>query len=104
LALPLLLDAGGAPAADAAAFANDHLACGALLEARARRIALPGTLALLGFGDFALGRQLEPALSTVQVPRLAIGQAAAAALRAALDGGSASDQRLPWALLQRASS
>lgn len=106
LALPLLLDAEGTPAADAAAFANDHLACGALLEARARRIELPQRLALLGFGDFALGRQLEPALSTVQVPRLAIGQAAAAALRAALEGraAAAASQRLPWALLARRSS
>lgn len=105
LALPLLLDAGGIPAADAAAFANDHLACGALIEARTRRIAVPRPLALLGFGDFALGRQLDPALSTVQVPRLAIGQAAAAALRAALAGQTpAADQHLPWQVVTRQSS
>ena len=104
LALPLLLDDRGSPAADAAAFANDHLACGALLEASARRIAVPQTLALLGFGDFALGRQLDPTLSTVQVPRLAIGQAAAAALRGVLEGRTAGDQRLPWALAARQSS
>jgi len=106
LALPLLLEAKtGKPAFAAAAFANDRLACGALLEARARRLAIPGQLALLGFGDFALGRQLEPALSTVEVPRLEIGQAAARALRAALEHGAPlSDQRLPWALIARQSS
>jgi LacI family gluconate utilization system Gnt-I transcriptional repressor len=106
LALPLLLDAKtGQPAFAAAAFANDRLACGAQLEARARRIAIPRQLALLGFGDFALGRQLEPTLSTVQVPRLEIGKAAARALRAALEHGTPlSDQRLPWQLVARQSS
>jgi LacI family transcriptional regulator, gluconate utilization system Gnt-I transcriptional repressor len=103
-ALPLLLDARGRPAFAAAAFANDHLACGALLEASAQRIDVPGALALLGFGDFALGRQLEPALSTVQVPRFEIGRGAAAALLAALDGQPAPDQRLPWALVARRST
>jgi LacI family gluconate utilization system Gnt-I transcriptional repressor len=106
LALPLLLDARtGRPAFTAAAFANDRLACGALLEARARRLSIPRDLALLGFGDFALGRQLEPTLSTVQVPRLEIGQAAARALRAALDGAQPlTGQRLPWTLVARAST
>jgi LacI family gluconate utilization system Gnt-I transcriptional repressor len=104
-ALPLLLDAAGRPAYTAAAFANDHLACGALLEAHARRLALPRALALVGFGDFALGRQLDPALTTVEVPRLAIGQAAARALRDAIERSAAPEsQRLPWRLVVRSSS
>ncbi len=104
-ALPLLLLADGKPAFSAVAFANDHLACGALLAAQALRLDVPRELALLGFGDFALGRQLEPALSTVQVPRLEIGTAAAQALLAALaDGTVAAGQRLPWALLPRSST
>ncbi len=104
-ALPLLLDAKGRPVFSAVAFANDHLACGALLAAQAQRLNVPQDLALLGFGDFALGRQLEPALSTVQVPRLEIGAAAARALLTALDGNTAAtDLRLPWTLLARAST
>lgn len=104
-ALSLLLDDKGRPAFTAVAFANDHLACGALLAARARRLHVPGDLALLGFGDFALGRQLEPSLSTVQVPRREIGTAAARALLAALDGNTAAaGQRLPWTLLPRSST
>ncbi len=103
-ALPLLLGAGGRPAFGAVAFANDHLACGALLAAQACGLVVPRDIALLGFGDFALGRQLEPTLSSVQVPRLQIGMAAAQALLAALDGGAATDQRLPWALLPRSST
>jgi LacI family gluconate utilization system Gnt-I transcriptional repressor len=104
-AFDALLKASGQPAARAAAFANDHLACGALLEARARGLAVPQDFALLGFGDFSLGRQLDPPLSTVHTPRLEIGRAAAQALLQALRSGhSAADARLPWTLLTRASS
>jgi LacI family gluconate utilization system Gnt-I transcriptional repressor len=84
-ALARLLSA--APSAvTAAAFANDHLACGALLEAQARGVAVPGQIALMGFGDFAIGRQLKPALSTVHPPRYEIGREAARLLLAALRG------------------
>jgi LacI family transcriptional regulator, gluconate utilization system Gnt-I transcriptional repressor len=103
-ALAALLE-GARPRVQAVAFANDHLACGALLEAQARGLHVPGDLALLGFGDFALGRQLSPALSTVHVPRLEIGQAAGQALLDALDRGRpAADRSLPWTLLARAST
>jgi LacI family transcriptional regulator, gluconate utilization system Gnt-I transcriptional repressor len=97
-----LVDAKGRPNVRAAAFANDHLACGALFEARARGLALPQDLALLGFGDFSLGRQLDPPLSTVHTPRFEIGQAAARALLQALHSGqAAADERLPWTLIAR---
>ena len=105
LALAGLLDPKGRLTVRAAAFANDHLACGALLEARQRGLALPQDLALLGFGDFSLGRQLDPPLSTVHTPRFEIGQAAARALLQALHSGqAAADQRLPWTLIARGSS
>ena len=105
LAFASLLDARQKPGVQAAAFANDHLACGALLAARAHGLAVPGELALLGFGDFSLGRQLEPALSTVHTPRFEIGQAAARALLLALQTGrSAPDQRLPWTVIDRGSA
>ncbi len=100
-----LLDAHGQPHVRAAAFANDHLASGALLEARRRGIAVPGHLALLGFGDFSLGRQLDPPLSTVHTPRFEIGQATARALLQSLHSGNpAADARLPWTLIERGSS
>ena len=100
-----MIDSKGRPRVRAAAFANDHLACGALLQARARGLALPQDLALLGFGDFSLGRQLDPPLSTVHTPRFEIGQAAARALLLALQSGqNAADERLPWTLIARGSS
>lgn len=71
----------------AVAFANDHLACGALMEARKREIAVPSQLSLLGFGDFPIGRQLQPALSTVRPPRVGIGLAAAEAVLQSLTTG-----------------
>ena len=63
----------------AAAFANDHLACGALLQAVQHGVEVPQRLALLGFGDFALARQLQPALSSVALPRMMLVVHASAA-------------------------
>ncbi len=95
----------GPPLITAAAFANDHLACGALLEAAQQKVPVPGRLALLGFGDFAISRQLSPALSSVQLPRHAIGTETAQSLLNALrDTKAAVPVALPWTLLTRGST
>ena len=95
----------GPPAITAAAFANDHLACGALLEATRRRVDVPARLALLGFGDFAIARQLSPALSSVSLPRLEIGTETARSLLDALRHGKAAvPVSLPWTLVARGST
>ena len=89
----------------AAAFANDHLACGALLEANRRGLAVPKRLALLGFGDFAIACQLSPALSSVQLPRYEIGARTAGSLLDALRlGKPAVPVALPWRLVARPST
>jgi LacI family transcriptional regulator, gluconate utilization system Gnt-I transcriptional repressor len=89
----------------ALACANDQLACGVLMEALAQGTAVPDQLALLGFGDFPLGRQLRPALSTVRPPSYEIGRAAAQALVQSLAQGSAvAGQALPWQLIARGST
>lgn len=99
-----LLDAGP-PAITAAAFANDHLACGALLQATRQRVDIPGRLALLGFGDFAIARQLQPALSSVSLPRHQIGAETARSLLDALRHGKAAvPVSLPWTLVARGST
>ena len=110
-ALHQLIDAHGRPTVQAAAFANDHLACGALLEAQRLGLAVPGQIALLGFGDFALGRQLADGVSTVQPPRQQIGSEAARtmiellALAPAERAHSLSGQTaVPWQLLPRGST
>jgi LacI family transcriptional regulator, gluconate utilization system Gnt-I transcriptional repressor len=95
----------GPPSITAAAFANDHLASGALLEAARRRLMVPERLALLGFGDFAIARQLSPGLSSVQLPRYAIGTETAKSLLQALRQGlPAVPVALPWTLLARGST
>lgn len=95
----------GAAPISAIAFANDHLACGLLMEAQARGVAVPGELALLGFGDFPIGRQIRPGLSTVRPPRAEIGRAAAAAaLRAITTNERVQSCELPWELIARESS
>ncbi len=110
-ALHRLLGAGGQPLVDGVAFANDHLACGALLEAARLGIAVPSRLAMLGFGDFPLSRQLGEGLSTVHPPRYEIGAEAARTVfellaLAPADRASpqARQQAVPWRLVQRGSS
>ena len=110
-ALRQLLDAHGQPQVDAAAFANDHLACGALLEAQALGLQVPGQIALLGFGDFALGQQLAAGLSTVHPPRHEIGQQAARTMIELLALDPAERARrlsrqvaVPWHLVARGST
>ena len=95
----------GRPAVTAAAFANDHLACGALLEALRRGVPVPLQLAMLGFGDFAISRQLSPAMSSVQLPRYAIGaETARSVLEALRHGLPAAPVVLPWTLVVRGST
>ena len=89
----------------AIAFANDQLACGALLEALQLGLSVPGELALLGFGDFSIGRQLKPGLSTVRPPRYEIGtQTAQALLQALREGQDVPHRPLAWELLPRGST
>ncbi len=72
------------------AFANDHLAAGAFLQATAQGLRLPRDVAILGFGDFPISRQLGGGLCTVSVERYDIGSKCAQLLidmQAALKAG-----------------
>ncbi len=62
---------------DALAFANDHLAAGAYLQAIDQGIRVPDEVALLGFGDFPIAQQLGAGLSTIRIDRYGIGSACA---------------------------
>jgi LacI family gluconate utilization system Gnt-I transcriptional repressor len=103
--LPQLLATKKQAPVTGAAFSNDHLACGALMEAVSRGIRVPQQLALLGFGDFPIGRQLQPALSTVRPPTADIGRVAASAVLASLaDGPEPGSRNMPCQLIERAST
>jgi LacI family gluconate utilization system Gnt-I transcriptional repressor len=67
---------GRAPEIDAAFFATDVLAVGALLECQRQGVPVPGRVAIAGLGDLEIGRELEPALTTVRVPSYEIGRRA----------------------------
>jgi len=56
---------------------NDMLAFGALLEAQALGIAVPGQLSICGFDDIEIAAHSHPALTTVRVPDRQIGEMAA---------------------------
>jgi len=71
---------------DAIFCANDLLACGALIEARARGLDVPGDLALMGFGDSDLMQAIAPGLTTVTPDPEAIGRLAGEMLAARLGG------------------
>ncbi len=73
----------------AMAFANDLLACGALLAAQDMRYEIPQQICLLGFGDFALGRHLGHGLSTLRINGEHIGAACAAHIAQQLGSPSA---------------
>lgn len=93
------------PRVTAVSFANDHLATGALLEAQALGVSIPGRMAFLGFGDFPIGRHLHPALSTVHTPTAEIGRVAAASiLRWMASGQAPSSTPLGCTLLARQST
>jgi len=63
---------------------SDLVAFGAMMECRRRGVDVPGRVSILGFGDFELGRQSVPTLSTVRIDAYAIGERAAQVIVEAL--------------------
>lgn len=66
-----------APATDAVFCSSDLLALGVVTEARVRGLAVPGRLAVVGFGDLDFASDVDPALSTVHIKGADIGRQAA---------------------------
>lgn len=71
----LLLEVSPRPTAIFAA--NDAMAAGVLHAARAKGLAVPQNLSIVGFEDTAIAAQLWPPLTTVQLPIAAMARAAA---------------------------
>lgn len=64
----------------------DALAVGALYECQRRGLAVPSAIAIAGFDDIPIAGQVVPSLTTIRVPRYAIGQRAGAMLCDRLEG------------------
>ncbi len=70
--LPRLLDAG----VTAVFCYNDMLAIGALLACRKRGIFVPEELSVIGFDDIQMADYVTPRLTTIQQPKVRLGQLA----------------------------
>ncbi|TNE62327.1 MAG: LacI family DNA-binding transcriptional regulator [Alphaproteobacteria bacterium] len=80
-----LLDLPSPPTAIFAS--NDDMAAAVLFEAQARKLSVPGDLAVAGFDDTPLSRQVWPGLTTVRQPIRTIGRTAGKALLDAIGAG-----------------
>lgn len=101
---------GRHPEVDAVLCVSDLSAFGALAECQRRGWAVPGRLAIAGFGDFELSRSCHPRLTTVSVDAWGIGEAVGdMLLRAVASGRDRSPLppatvRVPFAVLGRETS
>ena len=75
-AMAALLDA--APDVDGVFAVSDLAAVGALMECRRRAVEVPRRLSVLGFGNFEIGQQMVPPLSTIGVDFGELGRRAGA--------------------------
>ncbi len=83
----------------------DLMAVGAIVEAHARGISVPGDLSVVGIDDIDMSAHLSPSLSTVHVPTGRIGAEAAAMLLRMLRGNASVEiVELPVDLVVRQSS
>ena len=78
-----------APDVEAVFAVSDIAAVGALMECHRRRIRVPEELSLIGFGDFDIGRQVVPSLTTIRVDAQLIGRRTGELLMVLLDGADA---------------
>lgn len=83
-----------APDVEAVFAVSDISAWGALMECQRRGIRVPHDLSLMGFGDFDIGRQCVPALTTVGVDARAIGSRTGELLMALLNGTHAPEPEI----------
>jgi LacI family transcriptional regulator len=76
------------PSLTAVICTTDALAVGALAEARRRRIRIPLDMSIVGFDDIEIAAEVDPSLTTVNVPAAEIGRIAADHLISAIEGNS----------------
>jgi LacI family transcriptional regulator, gluconate utilization system Gnt-I transcriptional repressor len=76
---------------DAVFWTSDPLANGMTIEAQACSLAVPGDLAVMGFGDFSSSSYPRTSLSTSRIDRRKIGRIASQAILAELSGSERPD-------------
>lgn len=83
-AFATMLNDGHRP--DVVVCSSDTIAQGVLAEAQSRGMSIPGDVAVMGFGDLSFAAATYPSLSTVRIDGAVVGQEAATALLARLEG------------------
>ncbi|WP_284310919.1 LacI family DNA-binding transcriptional regulator [Labrys miyagiensis] len=86
------------PDVDAAVCVSDLSAFGALMECHRRGWAVPGRIAIAGFGDFEVARCSFPRITTISVDAFEIGRAAGDLLLNAIEA-SREGRRIPPELM-----
>ena len=87
--------------------ANDLLAIGVMQTLRARGIAVPGRMAVVGFDNISAAPLVTPALTTVTQFQDRMGEEAARILLQRIDGGRtgpATVTEMPFELIERDST
>jgi LacI family transcriptional regulator, gluconate utilization system Gnt-I transcriptional repressor len=74
------------PRLDAAFFATDIFALGALLKCLEIGVRIPEDLAIAGFGDLEVAKHMVPALTTVRIRSYEMGKSAAAIMLQSIRG------------------
>lgn len=69
-----------APETQAVFAVSDLSAVGVIMECQRRGIAVPGQLSVMGFGDFEIGKVINPPLTTIHVDFTLLGQRAGTVL------------------------
>jgi LacI family gluconate utilization system Gnt-I transcriptional repressor len=73
---------------------SDLSAVGVVMECQRRGIDIPRDLSFMGFGDFEIGREINPPLTTIHVDFKALGQRTANLLLDQLNGTQGDDVRI----------
>jgi LacI family gluconate utilization system Gnt-I transcriptional repressor len=76
------------PRLDAVFAVSDLSAVGVVMECQRRGVRVPEQLSVIGFGDFEIGREINPALTTIHVDFRALGQRTGQTLLGVLDGSA----------------
>lgn len=103
-AIAALLEAH--PAVEAVFAVSDLSAVGAMMECQRRGMTVPGDVSIIGFGDFEIGRVINPPLTTIHVDFHALGVRTGAMLvelLAGADGGVPTKVDVGLSIVERAS-
>ena len=82
---------------------NDVLAAGAMVAVRESGLNVPDDVSVIGFDDIGLASVVSPPMTTVRVPQIEMGRAAAAALLALVAGETVNDVQLDTHFIERSS-